>query len=108
MKNIKFEQNMISDIRVFKRELEERCQIKQIIEINKRYDLIQTVAKLYDMEINTVVFYKNPFLFTMKDTYGKDEIKARVEGNKCFIEVNRNNEIKKSIINFTTKRYLML
>lgn len=110
MQDIKFNKTMISTIQDFKEFLKDREQYKQIAEMDRRYILINMVAKLYTTKINTIIFYKNPYLFTMKEEYDDKNIVATIEGNKCLFQILDKSDkiIERCLINFTTKRYLMM
>lgn len=105
MSNVKFEKKMISKMEAFK----ERLTPKHLEIVEERYLLINKVSKIYKTSVDTVTFYKNPYLFTLSNECNKD-VRAKVEGNMCLLTVpNKETDSEnKCLINFTTKRYLPL
>lgn len=106
MQNLKFNKSMISSIEDFKKYLSP----KQIRQFEERLNLIEFATESYGIKPDKVVFYKNPYLFTLEGQSEYTYIMCKTEANKCFITVVNESlgREEKCILNFTTKRYLRL
>lgn len=106
MCNVEFKSEMIGPIQEFEKYLHG----KKLNDFRERCQFIYSIVEIYDVLISDVVFYKNPYLFTLKGEDFKDTVLVKVEGNKGYLIVTnkKTKEIRKAILNFSTKRYLML
>lgn len=106
MKNLKFNKSMVDSIDEFIMKLTPN----QSVEVESRYNLISKVAESYGVGVDTVTFYKNPYLFTLSDKIDNKLVTAKVESNKCLFKIvdHSNGKEDNCLINFTTKRFLKI
>lgn len=107
MYNLTFNLAMVEPIEIFKG----RLSGKPLQEFTKRCELIQTVVGHYQMNVTTVAFYKNPYLFELVNGETEtNKVAVQTRGNKASVEIVNQvtGEKRVAVINFSTMRYLML